>query len=160
MLNFWSILGPPNITISHQTCVLDKSVKLIGNVFLYGNLPAIQTVFWTKNGQKLETEENGARFTHVSVDKSSLTIFEVNKYDAGCYQLTATNAIGSTKSDFLILGITTEKRKQGLLIHLNLILFSYFRNVGFFFKFAMLIYFDHIWNEKKKFEDWTFFFNF
>lgn len=109
MLNFGSILGPPNITISHQTCVSDKSVKLIGNVFLYGNLPAVQTVFWTKNGRKLETEGNGDKFSNVSVDNPSLTIFEVNKYDAVYYQLTATNAIGSTKSDFLTLGITAEK---------------------------------------------------
>lgn len=65
--------------------------------------------FWTKNGRKLETEGNGDKFSNVSVDNPSLTIFEVNKYDAGYYQLTATNAIGSTKSDFLTLGITAEK---------------------------------------------------
>lgn len=112
MLNFGSILGSPNITISHQTCVSDKSVKLIGNIFLYGNLPAVQTVFWTKNGRNLETEGNGDKFSNVSVDNPSLTIFKVNEYDAGHYQLTATNAIGSTKSDFIILGITAEK--QGL----------------------------------------------
>lgn len=100
-----SIVGLPNITISHRTCVLDRSVTLIGNVFLYGSLPAVKNVFWTKNGKELDTEGSGGRYTEVTVDNPSLTIFEVNEYDAGSYQLTATNAVGSTTSDFLILGI-------------------------------------------------------
>lgn len=100
-----SIIGPPNITISQRTCVSDRSITLIGNVFLYGNLPAVQNVFWTKNGEKLDTQGSGGRYTEVTIDNPSLTIFEVNEYDAGSYQLTATNAVGSTRSDFLILGI-------------------------------------------------------
>lgn len=103
------IVGLPNITISHRTCVSNRSVTLIGNVFLYGNLPAVQDVFWTKNGEKLDSQGSGGRYTEVTVDNPSLTIFEVNEYDAGSYQLTATNDIGSTSSDFLILGTAVER---------------------------------------------------
>lgn len=105
-----SIVGLPNITIGHRTCVLDRSVTLIGNVFLYGSLPAVKNVFWTKNGEELDTKGSGGRYSEVTVDNPSLTIFEVNEYDAGSYQLTATNAVGSTTSDFLILGIFLKMR--------------------------------------------------
>lgn len=95
-------VGLPNITISHRTCV---SITLIGNVFLYGSLPDVKNVFWTKNGQELDTNGSGGRYSEVTVDNPSLTIFDVNQYDAGSYQLTATNALGSTTSDTVILGI-------------------------------------------------------
>lgn len=100
-----SIVDPPNITISHGTCVSKNSITLIGDVFVYGNLPAVQNVFWTKNGEELDTKGSGGRYSEVTVDNPSLKIFEVNEYDAGSYQLTATNDVGSTTSDFLILGI-------------------------------------------------------
>lgn len=98
-------VGLPNIMISHGTCVSNRSVTLIGNVFLYGSLPAVKNVFWTKNGQELDTNGSGGRYSEVTVDNPSLTIFDVNQYDAGSYQLTATNALGSTTSDTVILGI-------------------------------------------------------
>lgn len=100
-----SIVGPPNIMISHGTCVSNRSVTLIGNVFLYGSLPVVKNVFWTKNGEELDTKGSGGRYSEVTVDNPSLTIFEVNEYDAGSYQLTATNDAGSATSDILILGI-------------------------------------------------------
>lgn len=98
-------VGLPNITISHRTCVSNRSITLIGNVFVYGSLPAVKNVFWTKNGQELDTNGSGGRYSEVTVDNPSLTIFDVNQYDAGSYQLTATNALGSTTSDTVILGI-------------------------------------------------------
>lgn len=98
-------VGLPNITISHRTCVSNRSITLIGNVFLYGSLPVVKNVFWTKNEEVLDTKGSGGRYSEVTVDNPSLTIFEINEYDAGSYQLTATNDAGSTTSDFLILGI-------------------------------------------------------
>lgn len=97
--------NPPNVSISHRTCIQNKSVELNCNVFMYGNLPAIQKAFWTKNGEILETQGSGGRYSEASVDNPSLTIFDVNEYDAGCYQLTATNAVGSTTSEYIILGV-------------------------------------------------------
>lgn len=98
-------VGLPNITISHRTCVSNRSITLIGNVFLYGSLPAVKNVFWTKDGEELDTIGSGGRYSEVTVDNPSLTIFKVNEYAAGSYQLTATNALGSTTSDTVILGI-------------------------------------------------------
>lgn len=74
---------------------------------MYGNLPAIQKAFWTKNGEILDTQGSGGRYSEASVDNPSLTIFDVNEYDAGYYQLTATNTVGSTTSEYIILGKTT-----------------------------------------------------
>lgn len=82
---------------------------MVGDVFVYGDLPAIQSVFWTKNGKEINTEGSGGKYTKVTVDNPSLTIFEANEFDAGSYQLTATNAVGSTSSEFLILGNAVER---------------------------------------------------
>lgn len=100
-----SIVGPPKITISLRTYVSNRSVTLIGNVFLYGSQPVVQNVFWTKNGEELDTKGSGGRYSEVTVDNPSLTICEVNECDAGSYQLTATNDAWSATSDILILGI-------------------------------------------------------
>lgn len=100
-----SIVGPQNITISLRTYVSNRSVTLIGNVFLYGSQPVVQNVFWTKNGEELDTKGSGGRYSEVTVDNPSLTICEVNECDAGSYQLTATNDAWSATSDILILGI-------------------------------------------------------
>lgn len=77
---------------------------------MYENYPQVKTVYWTKNGNRLVNKEGGGRYSDVSVEKPSLTISDVNEYDAGSYQLTATNNVGSTASDFIILGIEVEKK--------------------------------------------------
>lgn len=99
-----SIAGPPNITISHHTCVSNRSVTLTAGVFLYGNSPAVSEIIWTKNGKQLDIYGSGGKFNTLSLDNQSLTIFGVNRHDAGIYQLIATNAAGSTTSDTVILG--------------------------------------------------------
>lgn len=45
------------------------------------------------------------KYSEVSIKNPSLTIFDVNQHDAGSYQLTATNAVGSTQSNAIVLGI-------------------------------------------------------
>lgn len=62
-------------------------------MFVYDDSPDIIEVFWTKNKMKIE-----------SVYNPTLTIHDVSDKDAGRYQLTATNAIGSTTSDAIVLG--------------------------------------------------------
>lgn len=47
----------------------------------------------------------GGKYSTVSVDDPSLTIYNVNKYDAGSYKLTATNAVGTTISDAIEISI-------------------------------------------------------
>lgn len=100
-----NIVGPPNITISSKTSIQHRSMELIGNVFLYESAPAVQKVFWTKDEKKLDTRGSGGRYSEVSVENPSLTIFDINECDTGSYQLTAANVVGSTKSDVIHLGI-------------------------------------------------------
>lgn len=67
--------------------------------------PVIEEIYWTKNGNKIDTQGNEEKYSKVSVDVPSLTIYNVNQYDAGHYTLTATNAAGTTVSEAIVLGI-------------------------------------------------------
>lgn len=100
------VVGRPNVNVSHRTAIHNHSVDLIGNVFMYEKHPAVHKVCWTKDGQKIDSLGCGGKYSKASIDDPSLTIFDVNSNDAGSYQLIATNAIGSTESDFIVLGIT------------------------------------------------------
>lgn len=79
---------------------------MIAKVFLYSRIEIpVQDVFWTKNEEKIDVLSHEKKYSEVSVEDPSLTIFDVNPNDAGSYQLTAINAVGSTQSDAIILGI-------------------------------------------------------
>lgn len=99
-----TVLGIPTVTTSHETCLQTQSVKLIGKVFVIDDLPVINEIYWTKNEIKIDTQVNEEKYSKVSVDVPSLTIYNVNQYDAGRYRLTATNAAGTTVSDTIVLG--------------------------------------------------------
>lgn len=81
-----------------------RSVRLIGKVFVNDKFPAIPTIHWTKDGKKIETLEGGDKYSEGSIEDPSLIIQNVNHYDAGSYQLTAINAVGSNKSN-IVLGV-------------------------------------------------------
>lgn len=87
---------------NHEICLKEHSVKLIGKVF--PNEP--EHVFWTKNGEKIDTSKSGDKYSEVTVEDPSLIIFKANEHDAGSYQLIATNAVGSTHSEVIVLGNT------------------------------------------------------
>lgn len=99
----------PNIT--NAVCTTkDRSVKLNCGIFLYDKSPALQDVYWTKNEQRLDIQGSGGKYSGgVSPDDPSLTINHVNEHDAGNYQLTASNSIGPTKSDVIVLGNNFQK---------------------------------------------------
>lgn len=84
---------------------MQRCVKLISEIFLYDK-HELENVFWTKNGEKIDTfaEKNNCKYSKVSIDNPSLTIYNVSQHDAGSYQFTAFNAVGSTKSDIIRLG--------------------------------------------------------
>lgn len=90
---------------SQETNIKSKILKLVGNVSLYDGSPDVLDVFWTKNGDKIDTRGSGGRLSEVTIDNPSLIIRDVNVDDAGNYQLTAVNAVGSTTSDVIVLGI-------------------------------------------------------
>lgn len=98
-----SVLGRPNI--SEGTCtVLDRSVRLRFNVFLYDESPPVIDVYWTKNSKKLDTSNRDGKYSEKNNDGKSLIIKNVTESDAGRYQLTAANAVGDTKSEVIKLG--------------------------------------------------------
>nr|XP_034321578.1 uncharacterized protein LOC105323062 [Crassostrea gigas] len=111
--------SPPNITTSQETNIKCKLLKLIGNVSLYDDSPDILEVFWTKNGEKIDTRGSGGRLLGVTISRPSLIIKNVNVDDAGNYQLTAVNAVGSTTSDVIALDVpgvsfeNTENKENG-----------------------------------------------
>lgn len=81
-------------------------------------LPAIKIIYWTKDGNKLETEEGGEKYSEVNTRNPSLTIHNVNHHDAGTYRLIATNAVGSTSSD-IVLGNTIRVKEIFFLFSLK-----------------------------------------
>lgn len=105
--NIYQILyiGPPNITTSFVTNIENKSVKLMGEVYFLENSPGILKTFWTKNGKKINIKESAGKLSELITDNPSLTITNVGPDDAGEYKLTAVNAVGSTTSEVIVLGI-------------------------------------------------------
>lgn len=75
-------------------------------MFPYENLSGTEEVFWTKNGERINTQESNEKYSGIRIDYPSLTIRKVNQQDAGSYQFTATNSMGTTKSDIIVLGKT------------------------------------------------------
>lgn len=75
-------------------------------MFIYDDSPGILDTFWTRNDKKIKSEENGGKLFEVYIDsRPTLTIKNVSSDDAGEYELTATNAVGSSTSDVIVLGI-------------------------------------------------------
>lgn len=103
IINFL-ILGRPNIMTNLETNIKSRSVKLIGNIYFYDDSPGIIETYWKKNDEKINLEESSGKLLKMSSDISSLTIRNVNPGDAGKYQLTAINAVGSSTSDVIVLG--------------------------------------------------------
>lgn len=77
---------------------------MIGNIYFYDDSPCIIETYWEKNDEKINLEESSGKLLEMSSDISSLTIRNVSPCDAGKYQLTAINAVGSSTSDVIVLG--------------------------------------------------------
>lgn len=97
-------VDPPNIMTSFKTNIQDGSVKLIGNLYVYDDSPGILETFWTKNEKKINPEKSVGKLSEISNENPSLTIRNVSPDDAGEYRLTATNAVGSSTSEVIVLG--------------------------------------------------------
>lgn len=98
-------LGLPNIKIISETDVKNRSLKLIGNVIVYDDSPEMQEFFWSKNNKEIDFKECGGKLSEMRTGSPTLTITNVGPDDAGEYQLTAINAVGSYTSQAITLGI-------------------------------------------------------
>lgn len=78
---------------------------MTANIYFYDDSPGIFETFWTKNDKKINPEESGKVLSEMTTHNPSLTIRNVGPDDAGEYQLTAINDVGSSTSDVIILGI-------------------------------------------------------
>lgn len=75
-------------------------------MYFFDDSPEIVETFWTKNSIKINTEESGGKLSEISnKDNLALAIQNVSPGDAGEYKLTAINAVGSSTSDAIVLGI-------------------------------------------------------
>jgi hypothetical protein len=79
-------------------------VTLTGEVFLYENSPPIENILWLKDNDVLDIAGSGGKLAGGNIDNPSLVINDVNEYDAGSYQCKASNAVGSTSGNVLVLG--------------------------------------------------------
>lgn len=78
---------------------------MTANIYFYDDSPGIFETFWTKNDKKINPEESGKVLSEMTTHNPSLTIRNVGPDDAGEYQLSAINDVGSSTSDVIILGI-------------------------------------------------------
>lgn len=102
MLFTYIILGHPNVL---TRCIINnknRSVTLIGKVSTTGENSKVHTVYWSKNGEIIDNKVGERKYSKVTVQNPSLTIYNVNHQDAGSYQLIAINAVGSNKSDIVL----------------------------------------------------------
>lgn len=102
MLFTYIILGHPIVLTRCITNNKNRSVTLIGKVSETGENSKVHTVYWSKNGEKIENKVGERKYSKVTVQNPSLTINNVNHQDAGSYQLIAINAVGSNKSDIVL----------------------------------------------------------
>lgn len=87
---------------NHKTDNENRSVRLMGEVSTIDQNPQVHTVFWCKNGVKIDTKARGRINVKLSMKNPSLTIHNVNLEDAGSYRLTAISFAGPTESEIVL----------------------------------------------------------
>ncbi|XP_062598996.1 uncharacterized protein LOC134260459 [Saccostrea cucullata] len=58
-----------------------------------------------KNNELIDTASSGGKYTGGTIRDATLVINNVNEHDAGSYQCKASNALGTTLGDIIVLGI-------------------------------------------------------
>lgn len=101
MLFTYIILGHPIVLTRCITNNKNRSVTLIGKVSETGENSKVHTVYWSKNGEKIENKVGERKYSKVTVQNPSLTINNVNHQDAGSYQFTAITSAGSQESEIV-----------------------------------------------------------
>lgn len=96
------ITEPPTVSTYHTIVYDTRSVELLGKVSVIDRYPLVHNFYWTKNGEVIDTQAKGWINFKWGDYSPSLIIHNVNRQDAGFYRLTATNAVGSDKSDIVL----------------------------------------------------------
>lgn len=79
-------------------------MTLTCEIFLYENSPQLQKILWMKDGTDIDIDGSGGKYSGGSINDPSLAISDVNELDKGSYQCKASNAVGSTLGDVIVLG--------------------------------------------------------
>lgn len=87
---------------NHKTDNENRSVRLMVEVSTIDPNPPVHTVFWYKNGVKIDTKARGRINVKLSMKNPSLTIHNVNREDAGSYRLTAISVAGPSESEIVL----------------------------------------------------------
>lgn len=95
------ILGHPNVLTRCIISNKNRSVTLIGKVSATGENSKVHTVYWSKNGEKINHRVGERKYSKVTVKNPSLTIHNVNHQDAGSYRFTAITSAGSQESEIV-----------------------------------------------------------
>lgn len=101
MLFTYIILGHPN---DLTRCIVNnknRSVTLIGKVYATGENSKVHTVYWSKNGEIIDNEVGERKYSKVTLQNPSLTIYNVNHQDAGSYRFTTITSAGSQESEIV-----------------------------------------------------------
>lgn len=74
-------------------------------MIIFDDSPGIHNFFWTKNEKPIDFEKADGKLSETRTGSPILTITNVGPDNAGEYQLTAINAVGSYTSEAINLGI-------------------------------------------------------
>lgn len=102
MLFTYIFLGHPNLL---TRCIINnnnRSVTLIGKVSAAGVNSKVHTVYWSKNGEIIDTQSGGRVYMKMSDKNISLIIHNVNNQDAGSYRFTASSSAWSKEAEIVI----------------------------------------------------------
>ncbi|XP_061170572.1 uncharacterized protein LOC133179911 [Saccostrea echinata] len=100
---FLNIVGtPPNVIMNHDTDFLEQSVTFICKVLCDSSHPLTGLV-WTKGNHEIDILSSEGKYTGGEIGNPSLKITNVNASDAGIYQCSASNYVGTTQSEQVTL---------------------------------------------------------
>lgn len=106
----------PVVVISQTTSSFDGQGRQSINIpCSYMSNPAATSVFWTKynpvagtnSGNTKLVEIDGNKYQGANLNSPSLTIYNLDRSDAGSYRCSASNIIGLGESNYVTLNIDT-----------------------------------------------------
>ena len=89
----------PTLTVSRTNVVIEAGSSAILSCGVSA-VPTINSLYWTKDGVRLDPSQNPSKYNGGSISVPSLTLFNADvTSDPGSYTCVAANSIGTTFSD-------------------------------------------------------------